>query len=528
MHQSIDLYALLGYGCNFECSHCLNSSAKDRFTESISLNEYKSIAKEVNSNTKIDSVVFVGGEPSLYIDKMKFLQANITRSVQYSMVTNGSWLRRMDSLLRQVSLNEIVLSYEKFHQAFLTIEMAIAFVNAVKEHKIPIVLAAVYETQSELVQSAKLALRLGIELRPGRLARSGRAVNHLKSITQDAKSQHNSARIIGNQLAPSASFFTGAGCPSFERVIRASPNTSEVLQKEAVVFLPGKGFTICCGTLSFDEIASTVTLFSESVEGALNSNFAAMHRDRSAFEQFQNLNLDYGKTDCTTRCDSCGFLYKTEPQIRMSLADFVKKCDSEPFSFAIEKQLPAAWSNSLSPHYSLRYAYKAVRLAMEFEPIYQDISVFEEFDLEQGMLDKFLEHYQQIAAQCDHQLKELLLHSVDRFQNLWPRLAKKVGFKKINGNGQIVASILLMDHMHYPILGCKDAVVVAWWGLDKHELNEFERKLLKSRWSSLIREYTGDIKPTIALVHDVNVNGQKFAEKMGFQLVGGSLRKEFS
>ena len=185
-----------------------------------------------------------------------------------------------------------------------------------------------------------------------------------------------------------------------------------------------------------------------------------------------------------------------------------------------------AWSRSLFPSYSLRYVYKADKLVTLHMAHSDNMSSLEEFELGQESLAIFLEHFKKIASQCDEQLKQLLLQSVDRFQNLWPKITKKIGFKKTNGDGQIVGSLLLMDHVDYQMIECRDAVLVAWWGLDQNALDMDEKRAIKVRWSELIRELSGGCRPTVALVHDINQVGQKFAKNMGFQLCGGSLRME--
>lgn len=85
----MDFKLILGYKCNMKCAYCYqikaHSSKKDM--------SYKIINKFIERFNKLDgthSINFFGGEPLLYVDKIKYIMDRIDKKHNISISTNGS------------------------------------------------------------------------------------------------------------------------------------------------------------------------------------------------------------------------------------------------------------------------------------------------------------------------------------------------------------------------------------------------------------------------------------------------------
>lgn len=85
----------LGSMCNFNCTYCYEKNKKNKIIETEVLNN---ILSYINKNIKETySVIFFGGEPTLYMDKIEYFVSNCkNKNTLYSIFTNGS---NMESLL---------------------------------------------------------------------------------------------------------------------------------------------------------------------------------------------------------------------------------------------------------------------------------------------------------------------------------------------------------------------------------------------------------------------------------------------
>lgn len=92
----------------------------------ISETETLTIQKVVNVN-KLGSISFVGGEPFLYISSMNQILAGLEnlKGIKVAVTTNGSFSKSVEEAIATLSLiakiDEVRLSYDKFHKEFLPI-----------------------------------------------------------------------------------------------------------------------------------------------------------------------------------------------------------------------------------------------------------------------------------------------------------------------------------------------------------------------------------------------------------------------
>jgi radical SAM protein with 4Fe4S-binding SPASM domain len=85
------LKIILGHGCNYKCSYCLQDdlSSKSNFKE---FSVIEDIKKNIDVST-IEKIELWGGEPLLYLDKIKMIVEAFDRpKLVWSMITNGTLL----------------------------------------------------------------------------------------------------------------------------------------------------------------------------------------------------------------------------------------------------------------------------------------------------------------------------------------------------------------------------------------------------------------------------------------------------
>jgi MoaA/NifB/PqqE/SkfB family radical SAM enzyme len=114
------LSIVLGYACTFKCRHCAIIGATQ---QQLSADEISVIAESI-CRYRYENLIFVGGEPTLYISSInKILSSADCRSCVI-ITTNGSFAVTPDiaiQTLQQVAgLNEVQLSYDKYHNEFFS------------------------------------------------------------------------------------------------------------------------------------------------------------------------------------------------------------------------------------------------------------------------------------------------------------------------------------------------------------------------------------------------------------------------
>ena len=106
----------LGFKCNFQCAHCANGFEKKK---NLFIEEKKQIVQDINTY-KIRQILFVGGEPFLYITDIQYIinKTVFQNKPKVIITTNGSFAKNKKEAIRVLSripfLKKIQLSYDKF------------------------------------------------------------------------------------------------------------------------------------------------------------------------------------------------------------------------------------------------------------------------------------------------------------------------------------------------------------------------------------------------------------------------------
>jgi len=119
------LALLLTYKCNFLCDHCSVSAGPNR-REVLTINHVRRVIEEAYTVPSIRTIVFTGGEPTLYLD---VLEAGISlahdKGFVTRLVTNAWWAKtpkqadRFLQNIRAAGLDELNVSYDDFHLPYL-------------------------------------------------------------------------------------------------------------------------------------------------------------------------------------------------------------------------------------------------------------------------------------------------------------------------------------------------------------------------------------------------------------------------
>lgn len=135
--------------CNIKCDFCAVGSGPN-LEGNLSFNEMCSIYDQLHKLSKIDSVVFTGGEPFIYLDEiyntLDFIYKKNQRPV-VRIITNAYWATSFNlakeilSKLKKVGLTELNYSVDDFHQQFIPVERIKNAVEAALDLNIPVHLA---------------------------------------------------------------------------------------------------------------------------------------------------------------------------------------------------------------------------------------------------------------------------------------------------------------------------------------------------------------------------------------------------
>ena len=118
--QSVDLKGsslvfMVTLSCNLECAHCCLACNRDKIQYHIpeqDMCDYISDAHKAN----IDSVVFTGGEPTLYLsDIYKPMQLAQSLGMYIDLRTNGQLINGNLKKLKEHGLCRLGLSFDRYH-----------------------------------------------------------------------------------------------------------------------------------------------------------------------------------------------------------------------------------------------------------------------------------------------------------------------------------------------------------------------------------------------------------------------------
>jgi len=219
------LNVILGYRCNYTCSHCGNNSGPANTSSDLS-NEEISQIKQLIATRPPRMILYSGGETTLYIDQINSItEAHpAPEKLNVTVVTNG-WFgsseeKVADTLGRLRKLSAVDFSYDKFHGSKTRFEYIGRVARYCRSQAIDFKVTMSLSTPLELLDAKRIRDELDIPIQYQRVINSGRA-------------KVNKA---------------GFQYFSFDRAVldRKCP------AKGMISFLPGKGFSTCCSSVIFN------------------------------------------------------------------------------------------------------------------------------------------------------------------------------------------------------------------------------------------------------------------------------------
>jgi len=269
----------LGYKCNFRCAHC--SVVEDPRTK-LSQKEVDLLVR-IQKRYKFKSLLFVGGEPTLYIDIANSLlrKAGNLSETSVRITTNGHFADSRDNAVKTLSefvkLDKVQLSYDKFHAKFLPFGNIKNLYEACKALGKKFSVAMAIETPMDilLVEKIKEAGRFNIAIQ--KVLPSGRAkTNHI---------QHPFPSLDKKVLSK--------GCPN----------------RGKIMYFCGRGFSACCSSLVFN--SREKSMVHPSIKEHLASGFYKT-AVLSTFGRFaRELGVGAGdlKPEHSAPCNLCEYLF---------------------------------------------------------------------------------------------------------------------------------------------------------------------------------------------------------------------------
>jgi hypothetical protein len=252
------LGVLVGYKCNFRCSHCLVSEKKQQELSESEILDLRALL----ASRRLESVLFIGGEPTLYVDTINRVLEGFSPGpgVLIAITTNGHFAdteeRAVETLKSVHGLNFVQVSYDNYHKRFVKISNIRNLHAASKKLGMgfAVLVAILSPLDLVLLQELEAAGIAGGNVRvQGVHAMGAAAANHLEY-----------------------------SYPSFN---------PDVLSKKcpkdgAVVYICGEGYTVCCSHLAFER--ENADFVHPTVEGHIASKFYGLI-DRFSFGELMSM-----------------------------------------------------------------------------------------------------------------------------------------------------------------------------------------------------------------------------------------------
>lgn len=224
-----ELNVFLGDLCNMDCSHCYTSSSPKSKKYKISEHEIAEICEFVISNPTYKLIHFIGGEPTLFLEQINSIISRLPNT-DFAITTNGWFSNSNITLLDNLNISRINISFDKFHKSKLTsVNSILKLVHHYKAQNKTVSINFVYEKLTDFSYIQEFT-KLGISINGRKIGKGGKQ----KDI-QDSEFKEN---IPTDNL-----------CYMFE--------DSSKLQ---ALFMPQKGLIPCCGPLNFDNLAIMKTI----------------------------------------------------------------------------------------------------------------------------------------------------------------------------------------------------------------------------------------------------------------------------
>ncbi len=486
--RQFEIYIVLSDRCNFSCKNCLNSSGPKSKRYRLSDQEANDLIALINTNFDIKSVHFSGGEPTLELDQIENFQKAITRSVRYGLTTNGWFGKKAEKVLDRIKLDELVVSYDSFHAPFITTDVIRILVTAAIDRKIATTVNFVYETIADLAKASEVMVP-GCKLKPSVLVQSGRQT-----------APNDLGGLVDNQAASGT-------CPSLD--LKLSP-------LEKLVYIPGRGFSPCCGPLAFDEKADRELVFSK-IDNNLESNVLRKKLLTGTFaDQFKQAGLSGGTFQ--NRCDACAILYGVHIESGIPAKIDLLSQPKYPAYFAAKKLLQTEDSSILAEALNLGFIYSGklgITSRVGSESLDPRLVVQE---IDDTTLVDFDRLYRSIYLLPNSEY----ITAVEGEQQLqgFRKFVEICHVKRLYYfEGVPVAALVLNHYKPHPFLE-SDTLHIGFIGYNKSILSAPLLSSIRTDWVASLHKNLTTSGIVSSSVQWFNMSSHKFHEKLGLKVAG--------
>lgn len=269
----------LGYRCNFRCAHC---SVLEDPRLKLSPGEIGLLARTIR-RYKFGSLLFVGGEPTLYIDIANSIlsKAGDLSGISVRITTNGHFAGTRTKAIKTLSsflkLDKVQLSYDKYHAQFLPFGNIKNLFEACRTLGMKFNVIAAIENPMEVLLAEELK-------------KSGLFTVAIQKVIPVGRAKINGIR---------------HPFPSFDKkVLRKScPNHDKVM------YFCGRGFSSCCSSLVFNSGHDGVV--HPSVAAHLKSDFykTVFSSTFGRFAKDLGVRVAELKPEDSMPCNLCEYLF---------------------------------------------------------------------------------------------------------------------------------------------------------------------------------------------------------------------------
>jgi len=280
LYKVNEIGIVVGYKCNFSCSHCVTSKYKPY---RLTLKEIQLLISEINKHN-LRSILFVGGEPTLYIrDINKIIsKLNNLERKKIKITTNGHFAIDINSTKKILKsflyLNAVQLSYDKFHSKFLPFQNVRILYNVCNELGIDFSVILTIDSPLDVYIAKKLS-------------KIGKFEIGIQKVLPLGKAKKNKISYL---------------YPTFDKNVlkKFCPSLGKIK------YLCGQGFSICCSALVYN--ASVEGTVHPTIEEHLNSHFYKMISSFRLSEIAKKLKVSLNELSPqhSSECLLCEYIFK--------------------------------------------------------------------------------------------------------------------------------------------------------------------------------------------------------------------------
>lgn len=488
-----ELYILLSDKCNFACAHCINSSGPKATRWLIEDSEIIEIAKSINENKNFESIHFSGGEPSLFLDKISRLQALITRPINYTMTTNGSFWSAPANVVDLIKIDEFILSFDRFRAPFLKQENLVELGLWLKKRKYKVLINLVV-SQAEDLSLTKAFNDAGLEV----------LIN---------------GAILSGRYNPNSNIDDYRDSESLNRTCPSISSAVSLRGHEKIISIPRAGYTPCCGPLVFDELAPQNFSFTKHLQDYSKNELRNALQGKSFSEQAKALGFNIDKKKFNSACTACTFIYG-KIGVLPSLYEMAQGLPKYKL-YETDQSIDFASAQIIHDKYQLGYVFGAtldtIKSALEGNNGNNHIDIYEKEItadnlssavnfMEKNYYEKYREYYTAL------EINNFKRSSIDYFAL---GINGKLYFKKDKIVGCFLAN--RMDKHH---LTGRPTVHMGYWGLEYSLLEKNEVKQIKLFWLKQLLATAKEGDAFNATVHFFNDKSINYLKKLGFKQLG--------